>query len=218
MTSPVFIPPLPMSAPRSPRFLLLPGTGADGRLFPADWDRLPGEVIRVDWRDCAGARTLREAAEVLATRYDIRESDTLVGVSLGGMVACEIARLTRVAGLVLVASATHPREIASPWRIIHPLIRIVPLRLCQRIVARSPFLAHRMFSATDAAFIRDMIVAIFRWDGAHDALHPRPLRIHGRGDRVIPAPHDADHLLPGGHMFMMHAPAPCVDMILARQR
>lgn len=200
------------------RFFLLPGTGADERLFPADWDRLPGEVVRVNWRDCAGATSIREAAAALIARYGIRESDTLVGVSLGGMVAGEIATLTPVRGLVLIGSATHPRGVAAPLRLIHPLIRVVPLRLCQRIVARSPFLSHRMFAATDAAFIRTMIGAIFRWEGLPEKPSLRPLRIHGRRDIVIPPPADADHLLPGGHMFMMDAPGACVDILLAGRR
>ncbi len=206
------------TAPPHARFLLLPGTGADGRMFPADWDRLPGEVIRVEWSACAGAATVPEAAERLIARYAIDAADTLVGVSLGGMVACEIARRRPVAALWLVGSATHPNQIARALRRIHPLIRAVPLRHIGRLVARSPYLAHRMFADADSQFIRAMILAIFRWEGAPHPLTPRPQIIHGRSDRVIPLRSGADHILPGGHMFMMDEAADCVDIILGSRR
>lgn len=191
------------------RIILLPGMGADGRLFPEVWDALPG-VVRVDWSECAGATTLGEAAEKLIRRHGIGPADRLVGISLGGMVACEIASRLRIASPVLIASTTHPRGVSRFLRLIHPLMRIVPLVPLQVALRYSPNLVHRMFARTDPGFLRAMVKAIFRWEGLSPAAELRPVRLHGRRDLVIPRPAGPARLFDGGHMFMVRDAAGCV--------
>lgn len=191
------------------RIFLLPGMGADGRLFPEVWDELPG-VVRVGWSECAGATTLGAAAEKLIRRHEIGPGDRLVGISLGGMVACEIANRVRVSSLVLIASTTHPRGVSPFLRLIHPLMRVVPLRPLQALLRFSPSLVHRMFAESDPKFLRSMVRAIFRWEGLSPGAALEPIRLHGRRDRVIPCPSGRVRVFEGGHMFMVRAAGGCV--------
>lgn len=194
------------------RILLLSGTGGDRRLFPKPWTELPG-VTPVDWPVWSGETTLGEIAARLIAEQAIGPDDLVVGTSLGGMVACEIANRTPVAGIVLVAGATHPREVVAPLRWIHPLIRIVPLRLVQKLVARWPRVQFRMFADSEAVFIRAAILAIFRWEGLRPDNAVPVFRIHGRRDPVIRCPADADVILDAGHMVTISHAGECVDAV-----
>jgi pimeloyl-ACP methyl ester carboxylesterase len=191
------------------RIILLSGTGGDRRLFPKPWTDLPG-VLPVDWPAWRGETTLREIAARLIAEQGIGPDDIVAGTSLGGMVACEIANITPVAGIVLVAGAIHPREVVAPLRWIHPLIRIVPLRLTQRLVARWPRVQFRMFTDSEATFIREVILAIFRWEGLIPGNPVKVLRIHGRRDPVIRCPSNARVVLEAGHMVTISHAEACV--------
>ena len=61
-----------------------------------------------------------------------------------------------------------------------------------------------------------MCRAIFTWPGL-DTTRLRPLRIHGRRDRVIPPPATADLLLEGGHLIAMTHAAECVACLQSAQ-
>jgi len=200
-----------------PRTFLLPGTGADGRMFPDVWSALPG-VVRVEWPRGGTWRTIPQVADHLIREQGITAEDTLVGVSLGGMVACEIANRIPVAGLVLVGSCTSPAAVSPVLRAIRPLIRVVPLRLAQALVRDSRRLEFRMFADADHRFVRAMCLAIFRWEGLRPETSVRPVTIHGRRDRVIPRVRDPDVVIDGGHMIAATHPRECTDAILRGSR
>ena len=198
-----------------PRTFLLPGTGADGRMFPEVWSALPG-VVRVVWPRGDTWRTISRVAEHLIREYGITSADTLVGVSLGGMVACEIANRIPLAGLVLVGSCSSPAQTSPILRALHPLIRLVPLRLAQAVVRGSRRLEFRMFADADHRFVRAMCLAIFRWEGLRADAPVRPLRIHGRRDFVISRVDNPHVVLDGGHMISATHARECVAAILRR--
>jgi pimeloyl-ACP methyl ester carboxylesterase len=191
------------------RIILLSGTGGDRRLFPKPWTDLP-DATPVDWPVWRGETTLGEIAARLIAEQNIGPDDIVAGTSLGGMVACEIANRTPVAGIVLVAGAVHPREVVAPLWWGHLVIRLAPLRLTQRLVARWPRVQFRMFADSEAAFIRAAILAIFRWEGLRPGNPVKVFRIHGRRDPVIRCPADADLVLDAGHMVTISHANECV--------
>jgi hypothetical protein len=73
----------------------LPGLGADKRMFPAPWGTLEGLVAH-DWPRYQGERTLPEVARAVVETYAVNDGDTVIGASLGGMVACEIAKIRKL--------------------------------------------------------------------------------------------------------------------------
>jgi pimeloyl-ACP methyl ester carboxylesterase len=189
----------------------LPGTGADQRMFPDPWGVLPGFVAH-DWTAVRRARSLPELAAAVTAEWNIRDGDSLVGCSLGGMVACEIARLRRIHCLFLVGSATHRAEV-NPWlTTLCPLIDLTPLNWMKLAADKLPGEVAAMFAASDPDFVRAMCKAIFLWSGLGETA-TRVFRIHGRLDRVIPPPAQVDLLLEGGHLVAMTHAELCADFV-----
>lgn len=192
----------------------LPGMGADRRMYPEPWGTLP-ECVFVDWPEYRGEKSLREIAVRVAEEFRIGDGAVLVGSSLGGMVACEIAKVRALKALVLVGSATSKDEVSALLRAMSPLIGLAPVEFIQRAAGKLPGELMQMFERSDAGFIRAMSRAIVAWDGLGDG-SISPLRIHGRSDRVIPLPDRVDLALDGGHLIAMTHAAECVAFVRER--
>lgn len=185
-------------------------------MYPEPWDALP-DFAAHDWPRHGGEQTLGELADRVCQAFGIRDGDTVVGASLGGMVGCEIAQRRRLDALYLVGSATHRHEVSRLLEILHPLADLPIVEWFQSSAVRIPSDLTRMFASSDPAFIRQMAKAIFAWEGS-PPVAARRFRIHGRRDRVIPAPAHVDLLLEGGHLISMTHAVPCVEFIRAQQR
>jgi len=203
-----------MTAPHaSPTLHALPGMGADHRMYPAEWDRLRG-IQRRDWIRHAGETSITQVAQSMIRQYGIKDGDSLIGCSLGGMVSCEIARLLNIEKLVLVGSAVHPREVNTVLRKVHGLAQYAPVDWLRFSAGKIPADAAQMFADMEASFIRAMCEAIFNWGGYSFPHYTRLWRIHGRFDLVIPPP-EAPELLPNaGHLVSMTHAKDCVDFLL----
>ena len=189
----------------------LPGMGADRRMYPAPWSSLPGFVAH-DWVHHSGEKSLAEVAQSMCAARGIRDGDTLVGSSLGGMVACEITKIRHIPALHLIGSATKKEAVGALLTVLHPLARVAPIDLVRVAAGKIPIELVQMFTAVEASFIRAMCAAIFEWDGL-GVTSTRVYRIHGKHDLVIPPPDRVDLLLDGGHLISLtHAPQ-CVDFI-----
>jgi pimeloyl-ACP methyl ester carboxylesterase len=189
----------------------IPGMGADHRMFPSPWDTLP-DFIAHDWPPHQDERTLSDVAARLCREYTIRDGDVVVGTSLGGMVACEIAKIRRLEGLYLVGSATRREEVNRWLAAIRPLANLAPIEWIRMTAGRMPSDLARMFSEAEPSFVRRMCQAIFDWEGC-DANSVQCVRIHGRHDLVIPPPPQVDLLLDGGHLVAMTHAQACVDYV-----
>ncbi|MFM0187987.1 alpha/beta fold hydrolase [Paraburkholderia nemoris] len=103
-----------------PRFLLLPGTLCDARLFDPLRDSLDefGRTIDVDYDSADSIGAMAKAA-LLAADADEPEAPLVpVGVSMGGIVALEIMRVApkRVAALILFATNAAADTLAARER------------------------------------------------------------------------------------------------------
>ena len=195
---------------------LFPGMGADRRMYPGPWRSLKPRTC-IEWPSYAGETSIADLAKRIIADHKITAGDLLVGSSLGGIVACEIAKITPVVGLVLVGSARSKDEINRLVSLIHPLINLAPLRFAQRLAASVPGDLTQMFSDSQPVFIRAMCRAVFDWDGLGD-VSVDLLRIHGRHDKVIPLPKGVQHVLNGGHLLAMTHAQECVSIIASHHR
>jgi hypothetical protein len=100
----------------------LPGMGADHRMFPAPWGNLP-DFTAHDWPKHSGELTLGAVARKVCDACSTRDGDILVGASLGGMIACEIAKIRKLeyAGwpyryVTVYVDKTNKRAVAVSWR------------------------------------------------------------------------------------------------------
>ena len=197
----------------APVFYLIPGLGADERVF--QFLRLQGAVHVLRWLPPQGpAELLAAYAARLAAAVPKGQVCWLVGVSFGGVLALEIAQLRPLARVVLVSSFTGPAEL--PWlgRLARAtgLHYLVPPQLLPRLprVAQWFFgvkngrdyqLLRQILRDTDLLFTRWAIARLLQWPG-------RPttpaIRIHGTSDRLLPngAAH-SQYPLPGGHLIII---------------
>lgn len=189
--------------------------GADSGMYAGAWRTLANARF-IDWPDFQGERSLEEVADRLIRLYKIPDGAIVAGSSLGGMVACEIARLRSLEHLVLIGSAKKKEEVGDLLRGLHSLVDLAPLPFIQQVSGKIPTDITRMFSQAQAPFIRAMCRAIFEWRGANEA-SARILRIHGSHDHVIPLPADVDLILEGGHLIAMTHPEACVAFIQTGQ-
>jgi pimeloyl-ACP methyl ester carboxylesterase len=194
----------------------LPGMGADHRMFLNPWNNLPNFVAH-DWPRYTGEQTLRDVACTICREFTIRDGDILVGASIGGMVACEVAKICRIDSLFLVGSATSKQEISRLLTVLHPLADVAPIEWLRFSADKVPVELAQMFATVDSSFVRAMCNAIFQWDGL-GSTPVRCFRIHGRRDFVIPPPLRADLLLDGGHLIAMTHAKQCVEFIGAHNR
>ena len=93
---------------------LIPGLGADSRLF--DKLDLSGHTVhRLEWPRMPEGSSLRAYANELAKRIDASTAHVLIGVSMGGMVAQELALITSPVRTIIISSWKGRSEM--PWNI-----------------------------------------------------------------------------------------------------
>ncbi|MGJ8696927.1 MAG: alpha/beta fold hydrolase [Verrucomicrobiaceae bacterium] len=189
---------------------LLPGMGATNAMYSGPWRDLPNAQF-LDWpRDFTGT-TLTQLAQRLIDDHHITPADTLIGTSLGGMVASEISNLITLRQLILISSATHPSEISPLLATCHPLINLIPLTLLRTLCAKLPFLTTRMFAQTDPRFLRLTTKAVFQWQG--DQGRSPLFRIHGTRDPVITRPKSVNSFIKGGHLITLTHKKDCLNAL-----
>ena len=189
----------------------LPGMGANHRMYPAPWSSLT-DFVAHDWTPYSGKKSLTDIACSTCEARGIRDGDSLVGSSLGGMVACEISKIRKIKKLFLVGSATRKDEINSVLSILHPLVNLAPIDWLRFSAGKIPGELAQMFAEAEAPFVRAMCSAVFEWQGLNDST-TKVIRIHGKKDLVIPPPHEVDLMLDGGHLISMTHAKQCVDFI-----
>ncbi|MDO7851144.1 alpha/beta hydrolase [Hymenobacter convexus] len=196
-----------------PIFYLIPGLGADERVF--QFLQLSGTVHVLRWLPPQSpAEPLPHYTARLAAAVPATQPCWLVGVSFGGVLAQEVAALRPLARVVLISSFISPRELPWVGRLARAtgIYRLVPTQLLPLLprVAQWFFgarnggeyrLLRQILRDTDAVFTRWAIARLLEWPG-------RPwlpvVRIHGTTDRLLPAGAAlSQHALPGGHLIII---------------
>lgn len=195
---------------------LIPGLGADHRLFGAL--DLPGHPLHfLDWPAMDEGSTLADFASVLAAKVDMTRPHALIGVSMGGMVAQELAVMTKPKYTIIVSSWKGPQEmppVIRAMRGMHPermltqafLRRLLPLVRWQMGLATSAdaTLFDSFIASVSLEQLKVQIAAVLAWEGP-----PRPVpslvHLHGDNDLLMPVEHIAGAtVVPGGGHFMVH--------------
>lgn len=191
---------------------VLPGMGATSEMYLEPWSKLQDAVF-VDWPPYEGESTLRDVASRLIEVERISRGDFVVGSSLGGMLALEIAALLNLRQVVLIGSARKASEVNVFLRLAAPLAPLTPLGLSQVLGGISSGNIGRMFQQADPDFVVAMSLAVAQWEGVG---FPRECitRIHGSRDLTIPCPDDVDVVIKGGgHLVAYSHPSECVSAI-----
>jgi pimeloyl-ACP methyl ester carboxylesterase len=194
---------------------LLPGLGADGRLF----DRIDfgaHGAHRIDWPAMPEGSSLRDYAEVLARRVDTNQAHALVGVSMGGMVAQEMALITRPARTIIISSWKGPQEMPMPVKLLRgthaeklltPVFMKHALPMVRWQMGLETKADNDLFDAFVAATpleqVRVQTAAVLGWEGPAEPVAGL-VHIHGDHDRLMPiSPIKGAEVIRGGGHFMV---------------
>ena len=191
---------------------LLPGVACDRRLF--EKFELPGhDLFPIEWPRIEPHHSLADIAITLSEQIDRTKPHVLVGVSMGGMVAQELAMLTDPRKVILISSVTGPQEWpallhASRRFRLHYLIGDFTMRATWPIRQwwnkGDPEVAKVLFDMAvkqTAAQIRASAGAILRWKGS--PWKGPIVRIHGDRDTLLPLRFPVDHVVKGGSHVMV---------------
>ena len=162
-------------------------------------------------REISSDNSIKGYAAQLIEQHHISDGDILIGSSLGGIIASEIANQKDIAQTFLIGSAINRNEIHSLLKLIHPLVDLAPLYFIRTLTGKVPNDLSVMFSESDPEFIRAMCKAIFKWEGLNKL--NSVIRIHGKKDLVIPIPENCDFQINGGHLIAMTHPEECLRAI-----
>ncbi len=182
------------------RLFLLPGLGADERLFaalgnlclPVVANRLPVPEHNEPMR-CYALR--------VAAGLDLRAEDWLGGCSLGSLIAADIARRRPLAGLVLIGGALSSRTLVAPLAWLARLRHLMPVRALHPLLATHTVLS-LAFGALPGAALQQLAAML---EATPDALLREGARlatgyfpsfaplcpvyaIHGARDRLMRRP------------------------------
>ncbi|WP_276484608.1 alpha/beta fold hydrolase [Paraflavitalea pollutisoli] len=191
------------------------GMAADERVFK--YIQLPGgyEIVHLTWIAPLAHESLPAYAARLAQRIDTNEPFALVGLSFGGMLVTEIAKVLPPARVILISSiplsAHLPRyfRLAAAFR-LHKIVPISMIKTAARWKryisgenAADKKLLWEIIDSSDPAFIRWSMEAVLTWK---NEVLPQPLiHIHGGYDIVLPQRYThPTHVIPkAGHLMVM---------------
>jgi len=196
----------------------IPGIGADYRIFKHI--RLPEgyEARNIHWIPPYKKEPLADYAYRLTQQIDSKEPFVLAGVSLGGIMATEIAKRIPSVCTILISSIPLSTQMPLLYRWIGPLRldRIVPvsfLKLGAIIThtltirqAANRRLMRQIVREGDSVFTRWALRAVLEW--RNDTLTKPLFHLHGTHDIVFPIRRtNPTHILPrGGHFFLVTRP------------
>ena len=197
------------------RIYLIPGQGADERLFSElKLEKCETYVLKfpVPEKD----ELLPRYAKRMAEQIDTTQPFSIVGVSLGGMIAVEMSKFLDPDKVVLISSAKGRDELPLRYRFMKhvPLYKLFPgtllktmANLARPIVepeskVKAPVFK-AMIDAKDPDFMQRSIHMIANWDNKE-----RPanlVHIHGTKDKTLPVRYIGQPLKVkgGGHMVTL---------------
>ena len=200
------------------------GMGADERVFQRlDFAGRP--LVFIQWVRPQSKDTLATYAGRLREQI-LEKNPILVGLSLGGMLAVEVAKQIDTERIILLASAKTRKGIPLLYRLLGKFgfDRILPFSLLKRtngllnlfFGARSQYereLLRQIILDTDPDFVKWAIRAVVNWDNWE--VPENLTHLHGTNDLILPFRYaDCDIAIPGGGHFMTMNKADEINQIL----
>ncbi|GAB3701769.1 hypothetical protein GCM10027592_30380 [Spirosoma flavus] len=207
-----------------PCIYVFSGLGADERVFK-ELDFSGFDVTFIRWVQPILNETIEQYAERLAKQI-VTVRPVLIGLSFGGIMAVEVAKLIKTEKVILIASAKTQQEIPFYYRLagklrLHKLLPVILLK-------RPNVLSNWFFGAqsnkdkklladilrdTDSHFLKWAIDKIVTW--TNQTYHDNLTHIHGTADRILPFRYVVSDLIVngGGHFMTLNKAEEITDVI-----
>jgi pimeloyl-ACP methyl ester carboxylesterase len=139
------------------KVFLIAGLGADTRAY----DKISiqaDEIIRVDWIDPIKTDTLKSYSQKLIYQYNITQNSIVIGNSLGGMIAMEIANTIPLEKTILISSIKTIDEAPRYFSLFRalPIYKLIPGKLFTSMGFMIRFVFGKM-SKADTWLFNDML-------------------------------------------------------------
>jgi len=193
---------------------LIPGQGSDARIFNNIEFPYNYKVVHIEYEKPNEKEHMPEYAQRLSHQIKEDNGFIIIGVSLGGMIAAEIAEYKNPKQVIIISSAKNSTELPKRYnfqkkipvyKMVGPKLSKMGAKILQPIVEpdrrkeKETFKA--MLAAKDPIFLERTIQMIINWDrrcNSQEIIH-----IHGNKDRTIPIKNvDYDYLVPNGSHMM----------------
>ena len=199
-------------SPTNKAIYFLPGLGADKRLF--EFIELEGiEKVCIKFPKPDLSESISDYSRRLI--HQIKHKDPILcGVSMGGILACEIAKIISVEKVILISSIKSVLEKPRRFNVIKwlPFTDLLPIetfknkaRLMNQISLGSQKgndLFYDMLEDTDSDLLKWGIKQVGLWDNKDEVKNL--IHIHGDRDEIFPiAKVKADFVIKGGSHFMI---------------
>ena len=192
------------------------GLGADRRAFYKIMLPRGYQSVYLDWIRPLANEGFEDYAKRFSQSISRDEEFVLVGLSFGGMLASELAKIVSPKKLIIISSLSSYKEL--PWYFklagklgIH---RIISPSLYKRATVMNRFMGagnkemksivYSYVNNIDPAFIRWSLNVIVHW--AHTERLSDLVHIHGSNDHLLPYRYvKADYMIKnGGHLMVMN--------------
>jgi pimeloyl-ACP methyl ester carboxylesterase len=171
------------------------GLAADRRVFKNI--ELPNgfDAVHLDWITPHEKESLREYALRLAKKIDTSEEFALVGLSMGGMIAVEIANHIHPKYTIIISSIPISSQLPYYFRIgaklyLHHLVSIrlikiaaIAKRLFTTETKEDKEMLKMIIRESDPAFIKWALAAILDWD--NQRVPGNLIHLHGSRDEIL---------------------------------
>lgn len=203
------------------------GLGADWRVF----QRLQLEGYRpvhILWQRPQRRETIEQYAQRLLAQVTI-ENPIFVGLSFGGLMAIEMAKLSQPAQVIVISSATTGAQIPAYFKVFRwlPVQLVVPFKQLLWAVhgllnwlfglndRDDCSLFKQVLVDTDPWFLKWAINRVVSW--RNQVVPEHLVHIHGDRDRVFPFGHrSADVVVPGGgHLMVLNRAEELSQLLMA---
>lgn len=178
------------------RIYLIAGLGADTRVYNNINLNDEHEVITVDWIEPDLNDTLITYAQSLIYQYDINQNSVLIGNSLGGIIAVEMAKLIPVEKVILISSIKTSNEAPGYFKLFRklPVYKLIPGKVFNSMGGMvKPVFGHMsredawlfgdMLKKSSPVFMKWAMYAILNWK--NEIIPPNLYHITGDKDLVF---------------------------------
>jgi pimeloyl-ACP methyl ester carboxylesterase len=188
------------------------GLGADERVFKEL--HLQYEIVPIQWLTPLPKESLPHYCQRLIEQIDTSKAFLLIGVSFGGMIACELNRYIQPQKTIIISSAAQTSELPLIYKIMGkielakwlPEFMLFPPMFVLNYLFDVKITEHKILiknisQDTDPIFARWAIDQITHWK--NNVVPVDLIRIHGDKDKVLSYYTPNTHVVRNGGHFMI---------------
>lgn len=205
----------------------IPGLGTTEKLF-VNTQFINAELIALNWPISEKSDDMKSYARKFLPQIDTSSPFCLLGVSFGGMLCAELAKLCSPQKIVLISSCKLRKEL--PWYLriykYFPLHKIINDKLHRYIAYEAKWILGfgsafvpeylEMVNSMKTDYFKNSINMIVNWD-AKDFSN-KIIHIHGTNDKLLKHKMvKADYLIKGGSHAMIIFNAKEINNIIDRE-